>query len=123
MEEIYINIDKEQFSQVLANLLSNSIKYTNINGKIHIKVYEYCNNVIISIKDDGIGILQNDINFIFERFYRVDKSRDKETGGIGIGLSIVRSIVNAHNGNIVVNSEVNKGTEFVITLSNDKNNI
>ena len=123
LEEIYINIDKEQFSQVLANLLSNSIKYTNINGKIHIKVYEYCNNVIISIKDDGIGIPQNDINFIFERFYRVDKSRDKETGGIGIGLSIVRSIVNAHNGNIVVNSEVNKGTEFVITLSNDKNNI
>ncbi len=123
LEEIYINIDKEQFSQVLANLLSNSIKYTNINGKIHIKVYEYCNNVIISIKDDGIGIPQNDINFIFERFYRVDKSRDKETGGIGIGLSIVRSIVNAHNGNIVVNSEVNKGTEFVITLPNDKNNI
>ena len=123
LEEIYINIDKEQFSQVLANLLSNSIKYTNINGKIHIKAYEYCNNVIISIKDDGIGIPQNDINFIFERFYRVDKSRDKETGGIGIGLSIVRSIVNAHNGNIVVNSEVNNGTEFVITLPNDKNNI
>ena len=123
LEEIYINIDKEQFSQVLANLLSNSIKYTNINGKIHIKAYEYCNNVIISIKDDGIGIPQNDINFIFERFYRVDKSRDKETGGIGIGLSIVKSIVNAHNGNIVVNSEVNNGTEFVITLPNDKNNI
>lgn len=123
LEEIYISLDKEQFSQVLANLLSNAIKYTNINGKIHIKAYEDCNNVIISIKDNGVGIPKDDISFIFERFYRVDKSRDKETGGIGIGLSIVKSIIEDHNGQIFVNSEVNKGTEFVIILPNNKNNI
>lgn len=116
LELIYVNLDKEQFSQVLANLLSNAIKYTNINGKIIIKAYEDCNNIFISIKDSGIGIPKNDINFIFERFYRVDKSRDKETGGIGIGLSIVKSIVDAHDGQIYVKSEINKGTEFVIVL-------
>lgn len=116
LEDIYINIDKEQFTQVLTNLLSNAIKYTNTNGKIHIKAYEDFNNVIISIKDNGIGIPKDDIRFIFERFYRVDKSRDKETGGIGIGLSIVKSIVDAHNGSISVISEVNHGTEFIITL-------
>ncbi len=116
LEYIYINIDKEQFTQVLTNLLSNAIKYTNTNGKIHIKAYEDFNNVIISIKDNGIGIPKDDIRFIFERFYRVDKSRDKETGGIGIGLAIVKSIVDAHNGSIRVKSEVNHGTEFIITL-------
>lgn len=116
LKEIYTNIDKEQFSQVLANLLSNAIKYTNVNGKIHIKAYEDCDNVIISIKDNGIGIPQNDIKSIFERFYRVDKSRDKETGGIGIGLSIVKSIIDVHNGSIYVKSKINKGTEVVIKL-------
>ncbi|MCC3867204.1 sensor histidine kinase [Terrisporobacter mayombei] len=116
LKEIYINIDKEQFSQVLANLLSNAIKYTNVHGKIHIKAYEDDDNIVISIKDNGIGIPQNDINFIFERFYRVDKSRDKETGGIGIGLSIVKSIVDAHNGHIYVKSKINKGTELIIIL-------
>ena len=117
LKEIYVNIDKEQFSQVLSNLLSNAIKYTNVHGQIYIKAYEDDDNVVISIEDNGIGIPQNDINFIFERFYRVDKSRDKETGGIGIGLSIVKSIVDAHNGHIYVKSEINKGTEFIIILS------
>lgn len=117
LKEIYVNIDKEQFSQVLSNLLSNAIKYTNVHGEIYIKAYEDDDNVVISIEDNGIGIPQNDINFIFERFYRVDKSRDKETGGIGIGLSIVKSIVDAHNGHIYVKSEINKGTEFIIILS------
>ena len=116
LDEVYINIDKEQFSQVLANLLSNAIKYTNSDGKIHIEVHEDCNEVIISIKDNGIGIPKNDINFIFERFYRVDKSRCKETGGIGIGLSIVKSIIDAHNGQIYVKSELNEKTEFIIIL-------
>lgn len=116
LKEIYINIDKEQFSQVLSNLLSNAIKYTNVRGEIYIKAYEDDNNVVISIEDNGIGIPQNDIKFIFERFYRVDKSRDKETGGIGIGLSIVKSIVDGHNGQIYVKSEMNKGTEFIIIL-------
>ena len=74
------------------------------------------NNVIISIKDNGIGIPDEDREFIFERFYRTDKSRDKETGGIGIGLTISKSIVNAHNGEIFVNSKLNEGTEFIIKL-------
>ena len=116
LDDIYIKLDKNQFSQVIINLLSNAIKYTFENGKIDIKSYEENNNVIISIKDNGIGIPDEDREFIFERFYRTDKSRDKETGGIGIGLTISKSIVNAHNGEIFVNSKLNEGTEFIIKL-------
>ena len=73
--------------------------------------------VYISIRDNGIGIPKNDIDYIFERFYRVDKSRNKDTGGVGIGLTISKSIVNLHGGEIYVNSEINKGTEFIIKLN------
>lgn len=116
LDDICIKLDKNQFYQVIINLLSNAIKYTFENGKIDIKSYEENNNVIISIKDNGIGIPDEDREFIFERFYRTDKSRDKETGGIGIGLTISKSIVNAHNGEIFVNSKLNEGTEFIIKL-------
>lgn len=116
IDDIYIRLDKNQFSQVIINLLSNAIKYTFENGKIDIKVYQENNNIIISFKDNGIGIPNEDREFIFERFYRTDKSRDKETGGIGIGLTISKSIVNAHNGEIFVNSKLNEGTEFIIKL-------
>lgn len=116
IDDIYIRLDKNQFSQVIINLLSNAIKYTFENGKIDIKGYQENNNIIISFKDNGIGIPNEDREFIFERFYRTDKSRDKETGGIGIGLTISKSIVNAHNGEIFVNSKLNEGTEFIIKL-------
>ncbi|SCI40788.1 MULTISPECIES: sensor histidine kinase [unclassified Romboutsia] len=116
LAKININIDKNQFSQVIVNLLSNAIKYTNRDGEINIKSYEEKDNVIISIKDNGVGIPTSDIEFIFERFYRVDKSRDKETGGIGIGLTIAKSIVHAHNGDIYVDSELNRGSMFTIII-------
>lgn len=116
LETVYFDIDKSQFSQVIVNLLCNAIKYTEYNGEINIGLYDKKDYIIISIKDNGVGIPEKDIEFIFERFYRVDKSRDKETGGIGIGLSIVKSIINAHGGRIFVSSKINEGTEFIIKL-------
>lgn len=116
LKEIWVYIDKDQFYQVIINLLSNAIKYTNEYGNIYIKIYEENDKVKIHIKDNGIGIPQEDINYIFERFYRVDKSRHKDTGGIGVGLTITKSIVNAHKGSIEVNSTFSKGTEFIIKI-------
>ncbi len=116
LKDIWIDIDKNQFSQILVNLLSNAIKYTNYKGSINIAVHEEDDAINIVVKDNGIGIPNEDLNYIFERFYRVDKSRNKETGGIGAGLAIAKSIANAHEGDIIVNSELNKGTEFIIKL-------
>lgn len=101
---------------MIINLLTNAIKYTNNNGFINITSYYDNQWVNISIKDNGIGIPKGDLQYIFERFYRVDKSRSKNTGGIGIGLSIVKSIIDAHNGEIFVESKLNEGTEFLIKL-------
>lgn len=115
-DNITIYVDKNQFSQVIINLLTNAIKYTNNNGFINITSYYDNQWVNISIKDNGIGIPKGDLQYIFERFYRVDKSRSKNTGGIGIGLSIVKSIIDAHNGEIFVESKLNEGTEFLIKL-------
>lgn len=116
LDDMFVNIDKNQFSQVIVNLISNAIKYTNRNGYITIKNYKDRNSVNISIKDNGIGIPEGDIDYIFERFYRVDKSRNKDTGGIGVGLTIANSIINSHNGEIIVISKPDEGSEFIVKL-------
>ncbi|MGL5348725.1 MAG: sensor histidine kinase [Peptostreptococcaceae bacterium] len=116
LESINTYLDKEKISQVIVNLLSNAIRYTNDDGEIYIRTYKEGNNVKIHIKDNGMGIPNESLNYIFERFYRVDESRNKETGGIGVGLTIVKSIIDLHKGTIEVNSEVDKGSEFIISL-------
>lgn len=114
--EIWTKVDKNQISQAIVNLLSNAIKYTDYGGKIDLKLYEDYNNVYISVKDNGVGIPKSDVNNIFERFYRVDRSRNSETGGIGVGLTIVKSIVSQHDGEILVKSDLGVGTEFIIKI-------
>ena len=116
LEDLEVLIDKEKFAQVIVNILSNAIKYNNGNGEIYIKSFSKDNNVSISIKDSGVGIPKDEFKNIFERFYRLDKSRSSNEKGIGVGLTISKSIVNAHGGKIEVFSEVNKGSEFIITL-------
>lgn len=108
--------DKDRISQAILNLLSNAIKYTPENGHINVVLIEKKNSVELMIEDDGIGISKADQPFIFERFYRAEKSRNRKTGGAGIGLAIVESIINAHNGQIRVESELNKGSKFIIDL-------
>lgn len=116
LENINAYLDKDKISQVVVNLLSNAIRYTNNGGNIYINVYEEKENIKIHFKDDGVGIPKESLKYIFERFYRVDESRSKETGGIGVGLTIVKSIIDLHKGKIEVKSKKNKGSEFIITL-------
>lgn len=116
IEDITTYLDKEKITQVVLNILSNAIRYTNEYGNINIRAYRDNNDIKIHIKDDGIGIPNDKMNYIFERFYRIDESRSKDTGGIGVGLTIVKSIVDLHGGSIYVNSVEGKGSEFVVVI-------
>lgn len=120
LEDIKALIDKEKFAQVIINILSNAIKYNNGNNEIYISSFKKDKNIVISIKDYGVGIAKSEQKNIFERFYRVDKSRGANEKGMGVGLTIAKSIVNAHGGKIKVYSEINKGSEFIITLPNEE---
>jgi len=111
-----ILMDKDKFKQVIYNLLSNALKYSKKNGEVWVNLSYLKDTIIIEIKDNGIGISEKDLPFIFERFYRSDESRNKNTGGAGIGLTIVKNIVEAHKGTIKVTSSLGIGTTFVITL-------
>lgn len=109
-------IDKDGIEQVLLNIISNSIKYTEEGGKIKILVESLDDFVSISVKDSGIGVPLEDQKRIFERFYRVEKGRSRDLGGTGLGLSIAKQIIEAHNGKITLNSEYEKGTLVEIKL-------
>lgn len=109
-------VDEDKIKQVVFNLVSNAIKYTRKDGHIMVTVCRNMNFVEIMVIDDGIGIPHDEIPYIFERFYRADKSRNRKTGGAGIGLAIVKSIVMAHSGLITVDSQIDKGSQFVVKL-------
>jgi two-component system, OmpR family, phosphate regulon sensor histidine kinase PhoR len=113
---LFINGDYSRLKQVFINLLSNAITYTPSEGYVEIEVKENEEKVHIQIKDTGIGIEQEEIPRIFERFYRVDKARSRNSGGTGLGLAIVKHIVEAHKGSISVTSVKEKGTTFTISL-------
>lgn len=116
LEEVVVWIDKNQFTQVIVNILSNAIKYSNDNSDIYIRLQKEKDVVKIEIEDFGIGIPEDEIQYLFERFYRVDKSRSKSTGGIGVGLTIAKSIVTEHEGDIEVKSKLNEGSNFIIRI-------
>ena len=108
--------DKDGIERVILNILSNSIKYTPDGGKIDIYVGYVHNDAYVKIKDTGIGIPKNDLERIYERFYRVDKARSRQLGGTGLGLSIAKEIIEKNNGSINIKSKVNEGTEVVIQI-------
>ncbi|MFT3982638.1 MAG: ATP-binding protein [Lachnospiraceae bacterium] len=115
-ESSFVNADQDRLCQVAINLLSNAIKYTPEGGIIMIETEDTGSNGILRVKDNGIGISEEELPLIFERFYRTDKSRSRKTGGAGIGLTIAKSIVSAHSGEITVRSEVNTGSCFMVTI-------
>ena len=108
--------DKDKFKQMLLNLVSNSVKYTEKGGRVKVESYTHDMNLVLVIEDNGIGISEEDLPRIFERFYRVDKARSRESGGTGLGLAIVKHIVRLFDGDISVSSEVEVGTKILITI-------
>ena len=108
--------DKYDIQRVILNILTNSIKYTPDGGNIKIYVGFVYSDAYIKIIDNGIGIPEEDLNRIFERFYRVDKARTREMGGTGLGLSIAKEVLDKNGGSIDIKSKVNKGTEVVIKI-------
>jgi two-component system, OmpR family, phosphate regulon sensor histidine kinase PhoR len=115
-EEIIVRADKKAISDVLSNLLINSVIYGKDNGETIVSIEPTGNKVFISVKDNGIGIDEKHQQRIFERFFRVDKSRSKIQGGTGLGLSIVKHSIEAHKQSITVKSQVNEGTTFTFSL-------
>ena len=111
-----VQADKYGIERVVLNILSNAIKYTPENGTIKVYVGFVYNDAYIKVIDNGIGIPEEDLGRIFERFYRVDKARTREMGGTGLGLSIAKEILDQNKGSIDIKSEVGKGTEVVIRL-------
>ena len=116
IDEVYVMADSDRIYQVFVNLISNALKYTDKNGEVQISLIKKGDRAEVLIKDNGEGISKEDLPLIFERFYRVDRSRSRLTGGAGIGLSIVKAIVDRHGGEIYIESELNQGTEVKVLI-------
>jgi len=111
-----LTADKERIEQVIINIISNSVKYTPEGGRIDISAVCKDEKISVRVADNGIGIPEEDKEHIFERFYRVEKSRTSETGGTGLGLAIARELIEAHGGTISIESELGKGSAVTVTL-------
>jgi signal transduction histidine kinase len=116
IEEKNIVCDPDIIERIMLNLFSNSLKFTSQKGRILVNIYNEDDSVVITVKDTGIGIPEDKLNIIFERFRQVDDSLNRNNEGSGIGLSLVKSLVEAHHGTISVLSVIGEGTEFVIQL-------
>ncbi len=101
---------------MLINLIDNGIKYTPNDGSVWVNMSQTGDDLLVSIKDNGIGIPEEHIDRLFERFYRVDKARSRNVGGTGLGLAIVKHVVLSFGGHIDVRSEYGKGTEFIVRI-------
>lgn len=116
-EDYYIKGNLNQIMRALTNIIENAVKYTEPGGKIVISLDKIEQDIVIKIKDTGIGIPREDIDNVFERFYRVDEARSRDKGGSGLGLSIAKEIIEHHNGMITINSNLGEGTMVEITLT------
>ncbi|GAB1451197.1 ATP-binding protein [Draconibacterium sp.] len=119
-KQLLVKADKKRIIEVLANLVTNGLKYGKKNGFVKVGFYDFDDKIMIEVTDNGIGVDKKDLSRIFERFFRVDKSRSREQGGTGLGLSIVKHIIEAHNQTINVQSVLNEGTTFTFTLEKAK---
>lgn len=112
----WIAIDPIRIEQVVMNIINNSLRYTNEHGEIHLSILENENTLEVIVEDNGMGMEQEELNKIFQPFYRIDQSRNRVLGGYGLGLSIVKEIIDKHNGEIKILSEKEKGTKVKIIL-------
>lgn len=116
LEPVVIHADSELMNQVWMNLIHNSIKFTPENGEIRVELKDHKNRIEFQLSDTGVGIKQEDFVHLFERFYKADRSRNSQQGGNGLGLSIVKKIIDVHHGEIHVSSNYGKGTTFIVIL-------
>lgn len=115
-ENIFVTMDKNKIKQIMYNILSNSIKFLKNEGQVFMSLRVIKEKIIIDIIDNGIGIPEEDIPYIFERFYRGNNLKNRKVPGSGLGLAITKALVEAHNGNIEVESKINLGTKFTVIL-------
>ena len=108
--------ETEAIDQLLTNLVDNAIKYTGAGGKVTVHLRRVGQMASIEVEDTGIGISRGETTRIFERFYRIDRARSRDVGGTGLGLAIVKHIALAHNGNVSVDSLLDKGSTFTVQL-------
>ncbi|MEH6944617.1 ATP-binding protein [Bacillus sp. JJ722] len=119
-DKVFVSIDPRRFEQVMYNLLDNACKYSKPMTETNIAMYRKNKHVLVEIIDRGLGIPEEDLPYIFERFYRVDKSRSRDLGGTGLGLAIVKELIEAQGGAITVSSRLGEGTTFTISLKDVK---
>ena len=119
-DELYADVDPDLIREALINLMSNAMRYTSSDGWVLVTVAYDRPEVIISVQDTGIGIAKEDVSRIFTRFWRSDASRERVSGGLGVGLAITKEIIDQHNGTITVESELGKGTTFTLCIPIDQ---
>jgi two-component system phosphate regulon sensor histidine kinase PhoR len=116
LESALVDGNPTRLKQIVVNLVDNAVKYNRPNGRVSASVFTNDHSVILEVADNGIGIPESSVPFIFDRFYRADKTRTRTTGGIGIGLSLVKAICNAHGATIHVKSREGDGTVFSVAF-------
>jgi two-component system sensor histidine kinase VicK len=119
-DALFVEVDEDKITQVLYNIISNAMKYSPEGGTITFRTKEMEDKITISISDEGVGIPKDNLDKIFDRFYRVDKARTRKLGGTGLGLAIAKEMVNAHGGRIWADSVEGKGTTIFFTLPYDQ---
>lgn len=112
----YCYADSQRLRQIVLNLVNNALRYTPEGGEVSLRAFEEGDYFVFEVEDNGVGISEDDLPYIFQRFYRADKSRDRATGGSGLGLAITKGFVEAHQGTITVRSTLGKGTIFTVRL-------
>ncbi|NWF58073.1 MAG: hypothetical protein HXY43_01820 [Fischerella sp.] len=115
-QPLTVIVDEDQIYRLISNLIMNGIQYTPANGEVSVALERSTHQAAIAVKDTGIGIAANEQKRIFDRFYRVNSDRSRSAGGAGLGLAIAQAIVQAHGGYIQVQSELGKGSTFIVRL-------
>ncbi|MPN64607.1 Sensor histidine kinase WalK [bioreactor metagenome] len=122
IKSVVAEVDAMKLSLAISNLIENGIKYTPEGGSVRVSIDADHQNAFLIVSDTGIGMKEEELGRIFDRFYRVDRVRDRESGGTGLGLSITHSTVLMHKGSIKVTSKENEGTTFLVRIPLKQNN-
>ncbi|MFF2752655.1 ATP-binding protein [Psychrobacillus sp. NPDC058041] len=116
IDPLFLEIDEDRMEQVLTNLIDNALRHTEEKGSVNVRLFQRNNQLIVEVEDTGYGIPNEDLPYVFERFYKADKARTRGKSGTGLGLAIAKNIVERHDGNLSVESELGVGTKFIIRL-------